>query len=106
MKVDIPRPSISLPNRPGIALYIPIPGIPGITPGVIPIPIIGIPIPIIPIPIPIIGFIIGFIIIIGFILTLPRSGLKSRLSVVSRYDRGGMNMIRVDKYMIATVGSS
>jgi len=53
-----------------MALYIPIPGIPGITPGVIPIPIIGIPIPIIPIPIPIIGFIIGFIIIIGFILCL------------------------------------
>jgi hypothetical protein len=93
MKVDIPRPSISLPNRPGMALYIPIPGIPGITPGVIPIPII-------PIPIPIIGFIIGFIIIIGFILSLPRSGLKCGLSVVLRYGRGGMDMIRVDTYMI------
>jgi hypothetical protein len=65
---DLPLPSISRPNRPGMALYIPIPGIPGTTPGVIPIPTIGIPIPIIPIPMPIMGFIIGFIIIIGFIL--------------------------------------
>jgi len=71
--MSLPRPSMSLPNRPGIELYIPIPGIPGTTPGTIPIPIIGIPIPIIPIPIPIIGLIIGFIIIIGFILAIsPR----------------------------------
>lgn len=55
-----------------MALYMPIPGIPGTTPGVIPIPIIGIPIPIIPIPMPIMGFIIGFIIIIGFILAVFR----------------------------------
>jgi len=55
-----------------MALYIPIPGIPGTTPGVMPIPIIGIPIPIIPIPMPIMGFIIGFIIIIGFILAVFR----------------------------------
>jgi hypothetical protein len=60
ISVDLPRPSMSLPNRPGMALYIPSPGMPGITPGFM--PIIGIPIPIILIPIPI----IGFIIIIGF----------------------------------------
>jgi hypothetical protein len=89
--VSLPRPSISLPNRPGIALYIPIPGIPGITPGVIPMPIIGIPIPIIPIPIPIMGFIIGFIIIIGFILSLVPWTVDCKLFVY--YGRG--DMIRI-----------
>jgi len=33
-EIDPPRPSISRPNRPGMELNHPIPGTPGITPGI------------------------------------------------------------------------
>jgi hypothetical protein len=79
----LPRPSMSLPNRPGMALYIPCPGMPGITPGFM--PIIGIPIPIILIPIPIIGFII---IIIGFMSSRIQPEGRERGAGVSKWRAG------------------
>lgn len=70
---DPPRPNMSRPNRPGRELKNPVPGMPGTTPGVG--VIIGIPIPII---------IMGFIIIIGFIM----SGFMTSERAVGRRRRG------------------